>query len=99
MNKSEMAGMTGMVEPRMDVKVGDLIQVWAIEGITRRLVQPTDKVIEDHGAFAEVQVLHTIEVESVDNINGFLWCKGPIVATNGHTSLGRVFPVYLGEVS
>ncbi|WIC89457.1 hypothetical protein SEA_BAJUNIPER_33 [Microbacterium phage BAjuniper] len=95
---SDKSNLIGMIEPRTDVKVGDLVQVRAIEGITRKLVQPTDNVIEDHGAFAEVLVTHTIEVDSVDVINGFLWCKGPIVATDSHSGPGRVHPIFLGTV-
>lgn len=97
-NTSKKAGMIGTVEPRMDVKVGDLVQVRVIEGITRKLVRPTDNVIEDHGAFAEVLVTHTIEVESVDVIGEHLWCKGPVVETDGHGTLGRVVPAYLGAL-
>lgn len=96
MNKSSLIGM---VEPRMDVKVGDLVQVRAIEGQARAVVAADAHVVEDHGPVVEVLVTHTIEVESVDNINGFLWCKGPIVETNGRTYVGRVFPVYLGEAA
>lgn len=91
--------MIGTVNPTMDVQVGDLIQVRAIEGITRKLVRPTDNVVEDHGGFVEVLATHTIKVESVDVIGKSLWCKGAIVETDGHTALGRVMPAYLGALA
>lgn len=46
----------------------------------------------------EVLVTHTIEVESVDEIGEFLWCKGPVVETDGATAIGKVVPVYLGAL-
>jgi len=96
---SDKSNLIGMVDHRTDVKVGDLIQARAIEGQSRAVVAADAHVVEDHGPVVEVLVTHTIEVESVDNINGFLWCKGPITETNGRTAVGRVFPVYLGEVA
>ncbi|UGL61846.1 hypothetical protein SEA_FRANKLIN22_33 [Microbacterium phage Franklin22] len=97
-NTSKKAGMIGTVNPSMDVKVGDLIQVRAIEGISRKNRRDTDVVIEDHGAFVEILATHTIKVESVDTIGTSLWCKGAIVETDGHAPLGNTFPAYLGAL-
>ncbi|AYN55903.1 hypothetical protein PBI_COLTRANE_32 [Microbacterium phage Coltrane] len=97
-NTSKKAGMIGTVNPTMDVKVGDLIQVRAIEGRSKKVVAADAVIVEDHGAIVEVLVTHTIKVESVDEIGGNLWCKGPIVETDGGTPLGRVMPAYLGAL-
>jgi hypothetical protein len=84
----------------MDVEVGDLIQVRVIEGRNRDLV-PADANIVDvvKGTnFVEVLVTHTIKVESVDVIGQHLWCKGPVVETDGATELGRIVPAHLGAL-
>ncbi|AXH47327.1 hypothetical protein SEA_EDEN_32 [Microbacterium phage Eden] len=97
-NTSKKAGMIGMVNPRMDVKVGERIQVRVIEGRNRKNVAADAIIVEDHGAMVEVLVTHTIEVDSVDEIGEFLWCKGAIVETDGATPVGRVIPAYLGAL-
>lgn len=83
---SPKAALIGAVNPRMDVKVGDLMEVRAIEGQRR------------DGRVEEVLVTHTIEVQSVDVIGKHLWCKGPIIKTDGLAKVGTGFPVYLGAV-
>ncbi|QDH92412.1 hypothetical protein SEA_CELAENA_33 [Microbacterium phage Celaena] len=99
-NTSKKAGMIGTVNPRMDVQVGDLIQVRAIEGRRRDLVPAGATIVEEVAGtnLVEVLVTHTIKVESVDKLGANLWCKGPIVETDGATSLGRVMPAYLGAL-
>lgn len=88
--------MIGTVNPRMDVKVGDLVQIRSIAGYRRDAVPAGAEVVEDHGAIVEVLETHTIKVDSVDAINGHLWCKGDYVEGEGSFTRGAV--AYLGAL-
>lgn len=99
-NTSKKAGMIGTVNPTMDVKVGDLIQVRSIEARRRDLVAADATIVEViTPTLVEVLTTHTIKVESVDEIGDQLWCKGAIVETDGAPSnMGRQFPAHLGAL-
>ena len=81
----------GTIDPRLDVQVGDRMQVIIVEG---RRTAPHE--------ITETPVTHTFEVESVDNFDGHLWCRGPIVETDcdrpEHQHHGQQAPPYLGHV-
>lgn len=95
-NTSKKADLIGMVNPRMDVKVGEHVEVRSIAGYRRGTVPAGAVIVEDLGAIVEVLETHTIVVESVDAINGHLWCKGPYVEGKGSFSRGTA--VYLGAL-
>lgn len=74
-----------------DTKVGDLVTITAREGIRQA-----------DGSHAEVEIEKTFRVESVDNLNGNLWCKGTTVATtSAHPDfhIGRGACAYIGKAA
>lgn len=81
----------GTIDPRTDVKVGDLVQVRI--GAGQR---------NEDGTLYEIPVVNTFKVESVDILGkGNLWCKGYIVETDYHTPaayVGKGAIAFLGTV-
>jgi hypothetical protein len=91
MNNNTRSFEIGTIDPRTDVKVGDLVQVRIGAG-----------QFDAQGKAFEIPVINTFEVESVDVLGkGKLWCRGRIVDTDYHTPdafIGRGAMAFLGEV-
>ncbi|QJD49852.1 hypothetical protein QDW19_gp37 [Microbacterium phage AvGardian] len=92
MNSNERDYEIGTIDPRLDVKVGDLVSVRIGVGQYR----------EDKSVY-EIPVIQTFKVESVDVLGkDNLWCRGTIVETDYHTPevyIGTPSMAYLGKVT